>query len=133
DGIRDFHVTGVQTCALPISQRFFLGSLRHERLLSRPDGRVNHHPAGCDARVPVGPTSPPGGTRLTAPPPPAEHPRNLHTTRPAISPRSTRSENIAPDPPRTRATPRPGWDGGSPEVFLVVGLGGRELLRDQVH
>src|SRR5690606_40931207 len=83
DGIRDFHVTGVQTCALPISQRFFLGSLRHERLLSRPDGRVNHHPAGCDARVPVGPTSPPGGTRLTAPPPPAEHPRNLPTTRPA--------------------------------------------------
>src|SRR6266511_5694520 len=27
DGIRDFHVTGVQTCALPISRRSWLGEL----------------------------------------------------------------------------------------------------------
>src|SRR5690606_40307732 len=33
DGIRDFHVTGVQTCALPISRR----SIGHPRLL-RLDG-----------------------------------------------------------------------------------------------
>src|SRR5436309_12097714 len=28
DGIRDFHVTGVQTCALPISESFKLGGTR---------------------------------------------------------------------------------------------------------
>src|SRR5690606_20965369 len=32
DGIRDFHVTGVQTCALPISQ--LARSLRRERVLA---------------------------------------------------------------------------------------------------
>src|SRR5690606_40971016 len=33
DGIRDFHVTGVQTCALPI----YRGALRTSALLARPD------------------------------------------------------------------------------------------------
>src|SRR5690606_40762091 len=30
DGIRDFHVTGVQTCALPISIRFIGQAIEHE-------------------------------------------------------------------------------------------------------
>src|SRR5690606_40360084 len=40
DGIRDFHVTGVQTCALPISRLVLAGLVaeavnRHDDLLSR--------------------------------------------------------------------------------------------------
>src|SRR5436309_6903240 len=39
DGIRDFHVTGVQTCALPISQ-FFLFATRHgSRFIDRSRSR----------------------------------------------------------------------------------------------
>src|SRR5690606_40939288 len=34
DGIRDFHVTGVQTCALPIYR------LEHGRVVSRATGRL---------------------------------------------------------------------------------------------
>src|SRR5690606_39726743 len=33
DGIRDFHVTGVQTCALPISGRHLLRYLRQPEVL----------------------------------------------------------------------------------------------------
>src|SRR5690606_40393638 len=40
DGIRDFHVTGVQTCALPIS-----GSPKARNLpVNWPSGRVNPNP-----------------------------------------------------------------------------------------
>src|SRR5690606_40001107 len=35
DGIRDFHVTGVQTCALPI-----FGTLSPENMTSREDGSL---------------------------------------------------------------------------------------------
>src|SRR5690606_41204336 len=45
DGIRDFHVTGVQTCALPI-----FGSLDVEGTWSRKDGREQRqHLATTDA------------------------------------------------------------------------------------
>src|SRR5690606_40909519 len=38
DGIRDFHVTGVQTCALPISFEFFRVRLEDCRLARFIDG-----------------------------------------------------------------------------------------------
>src|SRR5690606_40458082 len=43
DGIRDFHVTGVQTCALPISRHRIRGMLRGSaaRLAPRLTGGVN--------------------------------------------------------------------------------------------
>src|SRR5690606_40996811 len=51
DGIRDFHVTGVQTCALPISCR-------------RPSGYSRRAPAipvpGSEAKVPSSVSSQPG-------------------------------------------------------------------------
>src|SRR5690606_39367137 len=59
-GIRDFHVTGVQTCALPISDR------RLPQLVPGPSLRTQHspvaghdyrflapHPAGPDVRLPA--------------------------------------------------------------------------------
>src|SRR5690606_39283650 len=49
DGIRDFHVTGVQTCALPISS----GPPRSGRLFSRP--------IFCRPRKSAGATPPGGG------------------------------------------------------------------------
>src|SRR5690606_40576625 len=44
DGIRDFHVTGVQTCALPICHRLFGNGLRGG-LVAVPGTRV-HAPGG---------------------------------------------------------------------------------------
>src|SRR5690606_40381538 len=48
DGIRDFHVTGVQTCALPIStgqfyRRFVavVAGIEHDGLVARPDQRLH--------------------------------------------------------------------------------------------
>src|SRR5690606_22858866 len=42
DGIRDFHVTGVQTCALPISRQFIV-PLSHTNVASRePEQCVPH-------------------------------------------------------------------------------------------
>src|SRR5215475_15213024 len=43
DGIRDFHVTGVQTCALPISRR--CRARRHCRAIRRARGRAPRIPA----------------------------------------------------------------------------------------
>src|SRR5690606_40499231 len=37
DGIRDFHVTGVQTCALPIYRSFHFGSQEHRII-----GMISH-------------------------------------------------------------------------------------------
>src|SRR6266511_5130712 len=61
DGIRDFHVTGVQTCALPISRdrplsenemdavdRAVMGRLDHEFTAVFGDGRNMETPAGRD-------------------------------------------------------------------------------------
>src|SRR5690606_40316439 len=52
DGIRDFHVTGVQTCALPISSR-------GGRSCASSDGRTDEHPhtvgATRSSRVPPTP------------------------------------------------------------------------------
>src|SRR5690606_40701142 len=42
DGIRDFHVTGVQTCALPISRARSRAGRRRAR--GRRDGRRRQHP-----------------------------------------------------------------------------------------
>src|SRR5256885_5067309 len=41
DGIRDYKVTGVQTCALPISQE--VDQLRRSRLLQRPKQAARRH------------------------------------------------------------------------------------------
>src|SRR5207302_2355001 len=46
DGIRDFHVTGVQTCALPISSvatRYQLGLTRQAGLLTAPANASTPH------------------------------------------------------------------------------------------
>src|SRR5690606_39431592 len=42
DGIRDFHVTGVQTCALPISSRDFGIPVEHARKEAEEDTRCHH-------------------------------------------------------------------------------------------
>src|SRR5690606_40547029 len=60
DGIRDFHVTGVQTCALPISMRF----RRRPHFPPLPDLRQNSCFTGqiekqtCSASFPVPPFYP---------------------------------------------------------------------------
>src|SRR5690606_39694889 len=49
DGIRDFHVTGVQTCALPIDQPTLEQRLREQTTLlviTEDDARVDHLRAG---------------------------------------------------------------------------------------
>src|SRR5439155_17794463 len=57
DGIRDGHVTGVQTCALPISA---LPLGRRARAAARPPGRRNGRRARRRrALSPPGPDSPP--------------------------------------------------------------------------
>src|SRR5690606_40305439 len=65
DGIRDFHVTGVQTCALPISLRFvpraLSGHVRHPAPAPayRADaGRGLAEPAGRGAPSLAGPRRP---------------------------------------------------------------------------
>src|SRR6266850_5101797 len=41
DGIRDYKVTGVQTCALPISRPLWMRSLQKVHLLARPVSWLN--------------------------------------------------------------------------------------------
>src|SRR5690606_41193352 len=58
DGIRDFHVTGVQTCALPISTR-------SKQALRTPRPRSEHHDSAKNRRarspfVPANPRYAPG-------------------------------------------------------------------------
>src|SRR5690606_40177946 len=50
DGIRDFHVTGVQTCALPISRT---GQLRHSRTAAGQRRRASddHQPGSSPAHA----------------------------------------------------------------------------------
>src|SRR5690606_39808889 len=71
DGIRDFHVTGVQTCALPISaaERAGTGSVRAVRAPSRwtrasAGRRLRPAPRRSAAAAPS-----PAGTARTAPRP----------------------------------------------------------------
>src|SRR5690606_40720668 len=61
DGIRDFHVTGVQTCALPICTR--------RSLLGRSASRQSLVPRGRSrpSRVPTGWSSTATGARCGAP------------------------------------------------------------------
>src|SRR5690625_8041637 len=116
DGIRYGHVTGVQTCALPIS---FLGShitaslpllyptqyrVQHERVLRHPPARAapRHH----RARVPAAAAH--TGLRLRpargAPAPRLRH-RCEHAVPPAAAPRDARPP---PQPvPHRRAPPPP--------------------------
>src|SRR5690606_40285717 len=45
DGIRDFHVTGVQTCALPICEEDRRGAWRRDQFFHARGGRhLRHHP-----------------------------------------------------------------------------------------
>src|SRR5690606_41202404 len=43
DGIRDFHVTGVQTCALPICNRLFVLDVHTEGLPYYFEGSIRPH------------------------------------------------------------------------------------------
>src|SRR5690606_40607312 len=56
DGIRDFHVTGVQTCALPISFPTMRGGMRQTpRAKRRPCGQLAKEPISATlARNPGG-------------------------------------------------------------------------------
>src|SRR5690606_40463399 len=74
DGIRDFHVTGVQTCALPIyARRHWPHSTRSRRSSpARADGPI----ASCPCR----PGFRPPGSRWRRPAPPG-HPRDRKSTR----------------------------------------------------
>src|SRR5690606_4600844 len=40
DGIRDFHVTGVQTCALPISDGVFQGMIKVAQIAQKTDAKM---------------------------------------------------------------------------------------------
>src|SRR5690606_40497641 len=76
DGIRDFHVTGVQTCALPISTS---GTLRPEfrAAPSESRGSAGSFP-GAAPRGSCSPphyAAPPGCT--VVPPPPGRSPRQI--------------------------------------------------------
>src|SRR5690606_40393727 len=55
DGIRAFHVTGVQTCALPISRQHALALGRREVLKEVADVRLDAGEREGIARPPVGP------------------------------------------------------------------------------
>src|SRR5690606_40309075 len=44
DGIRDFHVTGVQTCALPISAQDLIKSKIVDRIIPEPPGGAHSDP-----------------------------------------------------------------------------------------
>src|SRR5207253_3871625 len=74
DGIRDGHVTGVQTCALPISRCADLLS-REARPARGPDSGLHALLAGARLeprpRLDVGPVRGPARSRLGAPPPAA--------------------------------------------------------------
>src|SRR5690606_40632520 len=65
DGIRDFHVTGVQTCALPISQNIL------EKAVHGVGGLRRSRPAP-PRRAPR-----PAPPRRAAPPPRASRPRDV--------------------------------------------------------
>src|SRR6266511_5374987 len=53
-GIRDFHVTGVQTCALPISSpRFSVRSLPSGLVLTRREGAGGQPPRTTQSRIPL--------------------------------------------------------------------------------
>src|SRR5690606_40669144 len=71
DGIRDFHVTGVQTCALPISRRTRTATAR-SGWPPRPPRSTRTGSAtsrSCGARAaPAGPPPPPPGTPAAPPP-----------------------------------------------------------------
>src|SRR5439155_4094499 len=88
DGIRDGHVTGVQTCALPIFTRGSPASWQRywaARSSSRPSPalgarrrppRAASPPAGAalpapEVARPLGPAATPGSAALAPPPPPA--------------------------------------------------------------
>src|SRR5690606_40402999 len=55
DGIRDFHVTGVQTCALPISRNSPHGLERGNRFLSNSATRRPARPRKMARAAPAGP------------------------------------------------------------------------------
>src|SRR5690606_40510646 len=52
DGIRDFHVTGVQTCALPIFRALqFVQQRRHDARAGRPNGVTEGDSAPVDVEL----------------------------------------------------------------------------------
>src|SRR5207253_7345635 len=83
DGIRDGHVTGVQTCALPISRCADLLS-REARPAGGPDSGLHALLAGARLeprpRLDVDPVRGPARSRLGAPPPAAVARSEEHTS-----------------------------------------------------
>src|SRR5690606_39806498 len=72
DGIRDFHVTGVQTCALPICSRVLSVSAKHS---SSTGSRRVLVPSTSDSSItPPTPGSPPTTKRMTKRPSGASSP-----------------------------------------------------------
>src|SRR5690606_39772909 len=70
DGIRDFHVTGVQTCALPIYRFTAYDTKDIPRITSNVLGRsISHTPA--PARIPIASAR---MTSITSPPPSSARP-----------------------------------------------------------
>src|SRR5690606_40324823 len=65
DGIRDFHVTGVQTCALPICSTGVL--LATEGTLSSGGTVSTGAPEGVGATVAAWPSAAPGAGCITSP------------------------------------------------------------------
>src|SRR3989454_3982871 len=121
DGIRDYKVTGVQTCALPISPR----------QLHRPRARWSCR--GGDRRgspPPPAPPPPPGSApcRCPAPPPPPACPR---TTTARARPRAAPARRAAPRAPGTR--PPDCWRGCAPPRPATARSAARPIERSEEH
>src|SRR5690606_39278890 len=90
DGIRDFHVTGVQTCALPISAARHLHAQERTDPGTRPDSRPT-----SPLRPASGSPHPPDHTVSTAPPSrPTTPPRDAIASPPTTSPTQDRKSVV---------------------------------------
>src|SRR5690606_41093178 len=99
DGIRDFHVTGVQTCALPISES---GKINRMHGDSRDRWMVGLATTNLPASLPVNPLFPPIPRRTTKKPLCRRQERREDPWEPKV-------RDCAPG----RAPPSAGWPAGS--------------------
>src|SRR5690606_5203307 len=99
DGIRDFHVTGVQTCALPIC--FFI-SERSEDMASREDEFLS---LVFGNKKPTTTTKPATQSSPVPAPPVATAPRPSTSSPSPVSVQTTIPTSTVPTPPRSQSAP----------------------------
>src|SRR5690606_40037693 len=83
DGIRDFHVTGVQTCALPIWM-LASRSMMRSRTLSQPVIRPATAPAAVAAMVAENGSTPPAMRVAATAPPSGKLPSTVRSDRKSV-------------------------------------------------